>query len=62
MLLLWDDSKYGLLTTPEPKNRLPFLGNHYKYMCSLFANTLEYWVKYFLHHDQNILKHFLLKA
>ena len=61
MLLLWDDSKHGLPVTPKPKNRLQFWAT-FKYMCSPFANTLEYWVKYFLHHHQKILKHFLLKA
>ena len=35
---------------------------HCKYMRSLFANTLKLWVKYFLHHHQKILKHFLLKS
>ena len=30
-------------------------------MCLLFPNTSEYRVKFFLHHHQKILKHFLLK-
>ena len=28
----------------------------------IYANTLEYWVKYFLHKYQKILKYFLLKS
>ena len=38
------------------------LGGHHKYMCSLFANTLKCCVKFFLHHHQKMLKHFLLKC
>ena len=38
------------------------LYSHYKYMCSLIANTIEYRVKCFLHHHRKILKHVLLKT
>ena len=36
----------------------------YKYVCSLFSNTLEYWefVGGFLHHNQKILKHIFIKG
>ena len=55
IILQWlshgDDSKHGFsLTLQNPKILTSILGNHYKYLCSLFLKTLEYWVKYFLHH------------